>query len=85
MTMSSGNNSTYTSTTLPIENTINPITSALLSRINKKQLQRASSAPTHGPNPNLHEVLSPRYHEITLSQKPILHEKSIKTSTTNKG
>ncbi|XP_076760151.1 transient receptor potential cation channel gamma isoform X5 [Xylocopa sonorina] len=50
-------------------NPIHPITSALVSRISKKQqLQRASSVPARGPE--LGQTIPPRRHEVTQSQQP---------------
>ncbi|XP_031782133.1 transient receptor potential-gamma protein isoform X4 [Nasonia vitripennis] len=80
MTMSSGNNSACTSSTL--ESVMQPIASALVSRVSKKQLQRASSVPTRSPELALHQVVAPpRRHETTQSQQPSLDD----TPSSNNG
>ncbi|CAK9804686.1 Transient receptor potential-gamma protein [Anthophora quadrimaculata] len=51
-------------------NPIHPITSALMSKVSKKQqLQRASSVPTRGPEQGP-QPIAPRLHEGTQSQQP---------------
>ncbi|XP_032663846.1 transient receptor potential-gamma protein isoform X2 [Odontomachus brunneus] len=51
--------------------TMLPIASALVSRVSKKQLQRASSVPTRGPDLTP-QLIVPRRHEVTQSQQPSL-------------
>ncbi|XP_025160247.1 transient receptor potential-gamma protein isoform X3 [Harpegnathos saltator] len=48
-----------------------PIAGALVSRVSKKQLQRASSVPTRAADLALQSI-TPRRHEVTQSQQPSL-------------
>lgn len=48
------------------------VATVLASRVSKKQLQRASSVPTRGPELTPHLSLTSRRHEITQSQQPSL-------------
>ncbi|XP_035722146.1 transient receptor potential-gamma protein-like isoform X7 [Vespa mandarinia] len=55
----------------PMESTTQPIASILLSKVSKKQLHRASSVPTRGPELGS-QTITPRRHEVTQSQQPSL-------------
>ncbi|KAK2584628.1 hypothetical protein KPH14_006977 [Odynerus spinipes] len=65
----------------PMESTTQPIASALISsKVSKKQLQRASSVPTRGPELGL-QTIPPRRHEVTQSQQPSLDTAEIASVT----
>ncbi|XP_015173876.1 PREDICTED: transient receptor potential-gamma protein isoform X4 [Polistes dominula] len=72
-TMTSTNSNTMESTT-------QPITSILMSKVSKKQLQRASSVPTRGPELGS-QAIPPRRHEVTQSQQPSLDTAEITSVT----
>ncbi|XP_046475624.1 transient receptor potential-gamma protein isoform X2 [Neodiprion pinetum] len=57
--------------TNPVESVMHPITSALALKVTRKQLQRASSVPTRGPETVIPPI-TPRCHEVTQSQQPSL-------------
>ncbi|XP_048512016.1 transient receptor potential-gamma protein isoform X5 [Athalia rosae] len=60
-----------TSNPAPVESVMHPIAAALASRVTRKQLQRASSVPTRGPDIVIPPI-TPRRHEVTQSQQPSL-------------
>ncbi|XP_024939576.1 transient receptor potential-gamma protein isoform X3 [Cephus cinctus] len=55
----------------PVESVMHPIAAAFASRVSRKQLQRASSVPTRGPDLTP-QTIPPRRHEVTQSQQPSL-------------
>ncbi|KAF7400637.1 hypothetical protein HZH66_005821 [Vespula vulgaris] len=64
----------------PMESTTQPIASILLSKVSKKQLQRASSVPTRGPELGS-QTIPTRRHEVTQSQQPSLDTAEIVSVT----
>ncbi|KAI4502303.1 hypothetical protein M0802_002215 [Mischocyttarus mexicanus] len=63
-----------------MESTTQPIASILLSKVTKKQLQRASSVPTRGPELGS-QTIPQRRHEVTQSQQPSLDTAEISSVT----
>ncbi|XP_020288795.1 transient receptor potential-gamma protein isoform X2 [Pseudomyrmex gracilis] len=61
-----------TNTNPPDTSTLQSVATALVSRVSKKQLQRASSVPTRGPELTPQSSLTSRRHEVTQSQQPSL-------------
>lgn len=62
---------TSSSSTKPAESVVHSVIPAVVSRISKKQLQRASSVPTRSPELSS-QSMHPRRHEVTQSQQPSL-------------
>lgn len=63
-----------TNTNPPEPSATHPIARVLASSrvVSKKQLQRASSVPTRGPDLAPQSIIIPRRHEVTQSQQPSL-------------
>ncbi|XP_014485094.1 PREDICTED: transient receptor potential-gamma protein [Dinoponera quadriceps] len=77
---------TSSTNTNPAESSgaMHPIASALMSRVTKKQLQRASSVPTRGPD-LAPQAITARRHEVTQSQQPSLDVVEIASITEQQG
>ncbi|KAG7198402.1 hypothetical protein KM043_005792 [Ampulex compressa] len=73
-----------TSTTNPVESVMHPIASALVTRVSKKQLQRASSVPARGPDLAPQSALQ-RRHEVTQSQQPSLDTTEVASISEQQG